>query len=472
MAPLIDGKAYLESLSKDLSAMSDADRFYFAGWRVTPGLKLLGPGSSGPSFVQEVLEAIGRGVNVRAMHWYPPGSALGPIPGLKHPKGNIEFIRAINDLGTHNGAGILDARLRNGVPSSHHQKLVLFDSKVGSRAYLGGIDICSVRWDTPDHNRPRGRVGGKHDAWHDIQCMVQGPAVAQLWDCFAARWNDSNRPHGTSLAPGGDVPPTISPAERPAQDDAPGTHHVQVLQTLAGGSVYPFAPGGEQTIRLAYEKAIGLAEGYIYIEDQYFWPCSLDDSLRDAAARGVKIVLVLAHKGLGPWHNWLRQQALERVRAISPENVFVYHLQRPDFGSDIYVHSKLMIIDDRYVAMGSANHNSRSLTTDSELQVAVVDQEAFSSPVGGVPMEVGQFAKNLRLKLWQEHLGLKVPAEIDDPIDPISGRPAGWPACDDPTGDGDRCEITRHHAVCHHVRSPRWAYPKWIPNRLMNPETR
>lgn len=449
--------------------MSAGDRFSLAGWRVTPGLKLLGPESTGPSFLQDVLDAIGRGVIVRAMQWYPPGSTLGPIPGLKHPKGNIDFIKAINDLGNSNGAGILDARLKTGVPSSHHQKLALLDSGDTSRAYLGGIDICVGRWDTPSHNGPAGGAVGRHHAWHDIQCMVQGPAVAQLWDCFAARWNDRNRPHGTSLAPGGDVPPAISLAERPEQDDTPGTHDVQVLQTLVGGSVYPFAPDGEQTIRLAYEKAIGLAEHYIYIEDQYFWPCSLDDSLRDAAARGVKIVLVLAHKGLGPWHNWLRQQALERVRAMSPENVFVYHLQKPNLGSDIYVHSKLIIIDDRYVGIGSANHNSRSMTTDSELQVAVVDQDVISSSVAGIPTEVGRFAKNLRLTLWQEHLDLEAPTEIDDPINATSGRPAGWPVCKDPTGDRDRCETGRHHAVCHHVRSPRWSYPKWIPNRLMNP---
>lgn len=49
-----------------------------------------------------------------------------------------------------------------------------------------------------------------------------------------------------------------------------GTHHVQVLRTLVCEGVYPFAPDGGQTLRLAYEKAIDRAQHYVYIEDQYF----------------------------------------------------------------------------------------------------------------------------------------------------------------------------------------------------------
>ena len=106
-------------------------------------------------------------------------------------------------------------------------------------------------------------------------------------------------------------------------------------------------------MRLAYEHAIKTAEHYIYIEDQYAWPSTVTEALKDATDRGVKVILVLAQKIapflLTPYHNDLRHdQFLSEVRGGKPENLFVYHLQRPNDGSQIFVHSKLMIIDDRF----------------------------------------------------------------------------------------------------------------------------
>jgi hypothetical protein len=79
-------------------------------------------------------------------------------------QGNIKFIRAINPEGKSNGVGILDARLSRWAPSSHHQKLILVQLEGESRAYLGGIDICRGRWDTPGHNTPPSQIEGKYEA--------------------------------------------------------------------------------------------------------------------------------------------------------------------------------------------------------------------------------------------------------------------------------------------------------------------
>lgn len=66
---------------------------------------------------------------------------------------------------------------------------------------------------------------------------------------------------------------------------------------------------------------------------------------------------------------------------------------------DIYVHSKLMIIDDEFVLLGSANVNQKSMTHDSELDVGIVDAD-------------GMFAKDLRKALWAEHLSTDLKAVI------------------------------------------------------------
>ncbi|MFC2000373.1 hypothetical protein ACFLXE_06425, partial [Chloroflexota bacterium] len=325
----------MSELRKRFLAMNPGDYLHIAGWRVTPEEQLSRDIGEVHSFLEEVKELISRRVNVRAMVWYVPGSILAFMPGFVHARGNIKFVRGINNLGFNNGVAVLDSRLRGGVLSSHHQKAIVLHSGGVDYAYVGGIDIAADRWDSRAHDSSPERSKERFDGWHDIQCGVHGPAVCQIWDNFTERWNDRTSPHHRPFIPGGNVPSLIDPSDRPTQISSVGTHYVQVLRTLACEGVYSFAPEGEQTIRLAYERAIDLAEHYIYLEDQYFWPCSVVERLAAAAERGVMIIMVLTHRfgsGVGRWHNGLRKAALERVKGEHPENLFVYHLQQPNLG--------------------------------------------------------------------------------------------------------------------------------------------
>ncbi|XP_047315494.1 phospholipase D zeta 1-like isoform X2 [Impatiens glandulifera] len=88
--------------------------------------------------------------------------------------------------------------------------------------------------------------------------------------------------------------------------------------------------------------------------------------------------------------------------------------------SQVYVHSKIMIIDDRVALIGSANINDRSLlgSRDSEIGVVIEDRELVDSSMGGKPWKAGKFSSSLRLSLWSEHLGLR-PGEISTINDPV-----------------------------------------------------
>ncbi|KAL8209998.1 hypothetical protein R6Q57_006730 [Mikania cordata] len=88
--------------------------------------------------------------------------------------------------------------------------------------------------------------------------------------------------------------------------------------------------------------------------------------------------------------------------------------------SPVYVHSKVMIIDDNTVLVGSANINDRSLLglRDSEIGVLIEDKEFVESSMGGNPWKAGKFASSLRLSLWSEHLGLHS-TEINKIADPV-----------------------------------------------------
>ncbi len=348
VTPLVDGAAYMADLYNKFQCMGAGDYLHLTAWRISPQERLLRDGTDDRSFLEIIRDLIGNGVHVRAMIWHFPGSEIGHFIGPAHARGNIEFVSSVNNMRHRNGVAILDNRLPRGVFSSHHQKTAILNSGGTDYAYVGGTDIAVDRWDTPMHNSSRERTKRRYAAWHDVQSVICGPAVGQIWDNFTKRWNDSTSPHPRTMAPGGLTPPTIDLSTRPVNMVGTGSHFIQVLRTFAG-SVYNFCPHGEQTVRAAYEKAIDKAEHYIYIEDQFFWPCSVVNKLGEAADRGVKIILVLACKSrslINPWYNYLRNEALEHIRACHPGNVFVYNLQQRPDGNSIYVHSKLIIVDD------------------------------------------------------------------------------------------------------------------------------
>ena len=127
-------------------------------------------------------------------------------------------------------------------------------------------------------------------------------------------------------------------------------------------------------------KAIRRAQNYIYIEDQYLVSSGLADVLHNALNTVRKLVIVVPRLTDGypaEAFNFHQAKFLQIVRAHHPEKVHVYHLVQPATGDTIYVHSKLMIIDDVYAVVGSSNVNRRSMTHDTELAAAVVDADSL-----------------------------------------------------------------------------------------------
>ena len=86
----------------------------------------------------------------------------------------------------------------------------------------------------------------------------------------------------------------------------------------------------------------------------------------------------------------------------------------------IYIHSKLMIVDDSYVICGSANINDRSMkgSRDSEFAVLIKEKKVEISRMNNKQYKVAKFASSLRKSLMAEHLGIKVNDDIL--IDPLS----------------------------------------------------
>jgi len=461
---LIDGKEYMDHLNDKINHMEKEDYFYMSGWRVTPTMSLTPDVPSSPSFWQQIEQLIIKEAYVKAMIWFLPNIQYLDKLIKQYPdmfknvtlgnKGNVEFVSNIfNAIKTSNSGSdfILDSRLNINVPSSHHQKYILLKSKGLHWAYVGGIDIAVDRWDTGNHDNPKHRPKELMAGWHDVQCALKGPVVNHLYEDFKERWNERKDGNGANIPASHPIPKPIN--DRLTVNAQFGEQYVQVLRTLVCGNVYDFKPKGSQTVRLSYEKAIKNAKHYIYIEDQYFWPSSLIELLRQAVSRNVKIILVLAKafdmpEPAATVHYEMRwDDSIKKIMKANADNVYVFHLELKNSAEQIYIHSKLMIIDDCYAAIGSANQSYRSHTNDSEMHVAIIDGRTVKSKMDGVPVEVCKFAKDFRVKLWSEHLGISNLSDLDDPILALQKFP-------------DRKKSTPakpakiHHTVCNHQPQP------------------
>lgn len=92
---------------------------------------------------------------------------------------------------------------------------------------------------------------------------------------------------------------------------------------------------------------------------------------------------------------------------------------------ELYIHGKVLIVDDRTVVCGSSNLNDRSQLGfhDSELSIVMTDTRTVKSTMNGQPYEAGYHASTLRKYLWREHLGLLLPQDLDADEDPNAQPP-------------------------------------------------
>jgi phosphatidylserine/phosphatidylglycerophosphate/cardiolipin synthase-like enzyme len=412
--------------------------------------------------LRNVLEAaVNEGAELRVL------SFNNPIPVGVGPR-TRDFVTAVNKF-SKQSACLTEPK---NPFMSHHQKEVFIGRKDfrNSYAYVGGMDLAIDRWDTTHHNQTEEE--DRNFGWHDIQVRVRGEAALQLWANFAERWIDARNEMGDTHLRECPVP-NWNWNEWKKQGKQPiGKQHVQVLRTIAIASTAEngrkrFMSSGERTVLCGLRKAISKAECYIYIEEQFLWDCDLADFIADQMKANPKLHLIIVMTAgcelpgpMGQYAFYLRHEFLKRVmRAPDIDagkfghtyRVYPYGLFQTKRGHShepIYVHSKLVIIDDRYVAVGSANFDSRSLYIETEVTLGIVDSETEKkSKLGGATAEVCKFAKKLREDLWKEHLGV-ANLGSDDPIEALKKFPGvdleGWPS-----NASDAKAWERHHVRCY-----------------------
>ena len=279
---------------------------------------------------------------------------------------------------------------------SHHQKIAVIDDRL---AACGGIDVTGDRWDTPEHldddpgrRRPSGRPYGP---WHDLSMLVEGEAAAALGELSRSRWLHSG---GTKLEPCRPQPESAWPEDLVAEfSDV----EIGIARTRAAWKSAPAV----REIEALFVEHIARARKFIYVESQYF----ASHRIAEAFARRLiepdppEIIMVTALAATG----WLQQAAMdgarvELIRALNGHDqagrfhVYVPHTKG---GLPIYVHAKLMIVDDEILRIGSANLNNRSMGLDSECDL-------FLDARRPANRHIGPAIANLRHRLLAEHCGM------------------------------------------------------------------
>lgn len=343
------------------NAISQARRLvYIAGWSVFHKVRLVRDGNEMiDSTLGDLLKTKSQeGVRVLLLVWDDPTSRsiLGyKTEGIMHTNDEVtrHFFRnsSVQVLLCPRSAGKGHSWVKKkevGTIYTHHQKTVIVDADAGDYkrklvAFVGGLDLCLGRYDTPSHPTMRTlqtvhkddynnstfadpSAGCPRQPWHDLHCRIDGPAVYDVLTNFEERWLKVSEPHGLQkLKTSYDdqllrlerIPEIlgISDVSRHIEDDLENWH-IQIFRSIDSNSVKGFpdnpkdAPSRnlvcgknvliDMSIHTAYVEAIRAAQHFIYIENQYFLGSSYNwDSYKDLGANNLipmEIALKIASK--------------------------------------------------------------------------------------------------------------------------------------------------------------------------------
>lgn len=281
------------------------------------------------------------------------------------------------------------------VGCSHHQKIAVLDN---SLAVCGGIDMTTHRWDTRDHietdprrKRPRGSY---YMPWHDATMMLEGEAANTLDDLGRDRWATAG---GKTLSQIEVPEKSLWPEGLEAQFE---NVEIGIARTRAEHDGRPQIDEIEQL----FVRHIARAKRFIYAESQYFASRTIAECIARRMTEDDPPEIVIVNPVTAD--GWVEQQAMDLARARLVRSIAQqdlrgrFHVFVPFTGEEaIYVHAKIMIVDDEVLRIGSANMNNRSMGLDSECDVFIDSQRA-----GNEHCTDGIAA--LRHSLLAEHCGL------------------------------------------------------------------
>jgi phospholipase D1/2 len=364
LAILNDAAAYFAALRKAL--LLATGQVYIIGWDIHSLTRFVGPSGQADDGYPEQLGAFLKALvkarpelRINILSWNFPALYAAEREwnsAEKFTSGTADRLRFCFDSSLPLG-------------SAQHQKIVVID---GALAFVGGLDLTIRRWDTSAHQAHdplRVDPDGKpYPPFHDVQCMVDGEAAVSLTELAESRWRAAGC--------------TVTTFKAVVEDRWPASVPVQSRGMTAGIARTGIASAGEvgvNEVARLFEASINAADRFIYVENQF---TSAVDIARLLAQRMLDVpqlrVLIVTPK---MHSSWFESQAMQGGRGgfiaqfvaagVMDRIRFLYPSTRvADETAAVMVHSKVMIVDDRFLRVGSANLNNRSMGADTECDLA------------------------------------------------------------------------------------------------------
>lgn len=383
---LVDGADYYHRLDQVLRKARHS--IFIVGWDFNPNIRLKPEDEGSPTLGETLRERVESQDNltVHILVW-----GMGPVYSGKS-------IKVFQKEGWNDHPRIrMEFDFRHPLRASHHQKMVCVDEAV---AFLGGIDLTARRWDDRRHALPNplrcSPDGTCYGPVHDVQSIVSGEAASLVGDACRQRWK---RATDEVLQP---TPGTIDGLW--PDDLEPALRDCPVALALTEPVLWNGKRGRREAIQLTHD-ALRAARRHIYLESQYLASFSIArtilDRLRDP--HGPEIVIIVTQESHGFLEKLMmgnnRTRLIRRLKRHDRHDrlrVF-YAVTKDEQGEEheIVVHSKLVIIDDRFIRVGSSNLNNRSegLDTESDLAFEPITEDGRKAVLA------------LRHDLMAEHLG-------------------------------------------------------------------
>jgi len=273
---------------------------------------------------------------------------------------------------------------------SYHEKVAIIDQKC---AFLGGIDLAKMRWDTTCHDgnddRRRDWNGKRYNPIHDLQFVLTGSIINDIAE-FIQKRSDKNL-FFTQQSPSLTAP--VWP-----DSFSPEIHKIK------GAISRTDAEEGIFEIEDLYVDAIRSAELFILIENQYFSHHGIIKELALQLKRdnGPEIVIILPVNYRGKFERSIYLTQRNRAIKVLKEadrygRLKFYYPENASPKNFIVVHSKYMVVDNSFMTLGSANLNYRSMRVDREINLGLDGQNKE---------KIQRFIADSVSRIMADHLGI------------------------------------------------------------------
>jgi cardiolipin synthase A/B len=261
-----------------------------------------------------------------------------------------------------------------------HRKIVVVDSH---QAFTGGINF-SATYSSSSRRRSARVVDAKKDGWRDTQIEVRGPAAIEMQRLFLQSWAKQK----CEGMPERDyLPAPVQAGSTLLRVDASSVDSTRNQTYLAALSAVSFAT-----------KSVDLTMAYFSPDDQ------LEDALREAARRGVKVRLLLP--GLSDFGGIVQSGRAHYARLLK-DGIEIYEERRS------LLHAKTLTIDGIWSTVGSANWDWLSFARNDEINIVVIDQAfaaemrvlfeedlAHATPITAAEWKQRPFKQKARERFW------------------------------------------------------------------------